>query len=299
MYNAHDLYSQLMDTIQEKYPNFSTWRFVYSGSVGSGKSVVAASFPIPDDKIRYVMDGENSMQFIDAGIDGEDVYTPRKQRFRMKRVVYPTIRDYETLYNEIKGGESNIGVLTIDNVAIFQELLVDVCNKGASSPQLLRNLFKSLGAATSLPFDKMIRKWGENKTPDFWTAAKAIPKALIMEAMKQGIHIIATTEESNVWQNYGSSDARVIVKKAKIWDLWFRYFDAVIMLDRDVNTTNPPRGKMNPLQPKLHLQGFNPSWVMDWNGFIAELKTSLDREELEIPEHTKVKTQNVYEEEIA
>lgn len=101
MYDADALYQKLMTTIRSQYPNFQTFRIVISGASGSGKSVAAASFPVPKGKIRRVMDGEDSMAFIDAGLDGKDVYTPRKQRFAMKRTVYPTIRDYAALYKEI------------------------------------------------------------------------------------------------------------------------------------------------------------------------------------------------------
>ena len=69
------------------------------------------------------------------------------------------------------------------------------------------------------------------------------------------------------------------------------------MLQRDVNSTSPPWGQLNPLQPKLRLQGFNPRWRMDWKGFIDELSASIEREESDIPEISQVIVEETYIEE--
>jgi hypothetical protein len=289
-------YNELMNTIMGKYPNFRTWRIVFSGPTGSGKSVAAASFPTPEDKQRTVFDFEDSMAYIDATETGVDIYTPRKQRFRMKRYIYPTLHDIGEVYQKIKTGTSDISVCVFDNVAIFQDNIVSGLQANATNVAFVRELFKSFGAASALPFDSQIQKWGYQKDPTFWNSAKAIPKAFIMEAMKQGVHLVATSEEANVWTDYGTSKAKVIGQKAKIWDVWMRYFDMVVFLDRDVNKTDPPHGSVNPLQPKQRLQGLNPKWVMDWPGFIAELKVSMTREEPEIPDSAKVNILELHEE---
>jgi hypothetical protein len=78
--------------------------------------------------------------------------------------------------------------------------------------------------------------------------------------------------------------------------VWFKYFDMVIMLKRDANSTKPPFGEVNLLQPKMRLQGFNARWPMDWEGFISELKSSLVREDPNIPLEVQIKTENLYEE---
>jgi hypothetical protein len=59
----------------------------------------------------------------------------------------------------------------------------------------------------------------------------------------------------------------------------------VIMLKRDANSTKPPFGEVNLLQPKMRLQGF-----------ISELKSSLVREDPNIPLEVQIKTENLYEE---
>lgn len=287
-------YQKLMDTIRSKYPNFQTWRIIMAGSVGSGKSVAAASFPTPEDKVRLVLDFEDSMAFIDAGEDGQDVYTPRKQRFAMRRLIYPTLHQIAEVQNNFSSGDT--GVLVLDNIAIFQDNIVQALQSYCNNPKSIRELYQAFGVDNSLPFDSQIKRWANQKDPGFWNAAKALPKALIMAAMKSGVHIIGTSEESNIWKNYGTPNARVIGKRAKIWDVFFRYFDAVIMLQRDVNTTNPPWGNLNPLQPKLRLQGFNPKWQMDWAGFAGELAASLEREEPEIPRELQIKVEETFEE---
>ena len=281
-------YQKLMDTIHSRYPNFQTWRIVMAGSVGSGKSVAAASFPTPEDKVRFVLDFEDSMAFIDAGEDGQDVYTPRKQRFAMRRTIYPTLQDVAQTYEYLSNGD--IGVLILDNIAVFQDNIVQYLQANCVNPKYIKDMYKIFGVAGTLPFDSQIKRWANQKDPGFWSVAKQ------MGAMKNGIHLIGTSEESNVWKNYGTPNAKVIGTRAKIWDVFMRYFDAVIMLKRDVNTTNPPFAQLNPLQPKLRLQGFNPSWQMDWAGFTEELSLSLEREEPEIPENLQVEQQELFEE---
>ena len=287
-------YQKLMDTIQSRYPNFQTWRIIMAGSVGSGKSVAAASFPTPEDKIRLVLDFEDSMAFIDAGEDGQDVYTPRKQRYTMRRLIYPTLQQIAEVLSNLS--DDKVGVLVLDNIAIFQDNIVQTLQAYCDNPKAIRDLYKSYGAASVLPFDSQIKRWGNQKDPGFWNVVKALPKALIMTAMKNKVHLIGTTEESNVWQNYGQANAKVIGKKAKILDIWLRYCDAVIMLKRDVNSTNPPMAELNPLQPKLRLQGFNPKWKMDWAAFTEELTASLDRDEPEIPKELQVEVEETFEE---
>jgi hypothetical protein len=69
------------------------------------------------------------------------------------------------------------------------------------------------------------------------------------------------------------------------------------MFNRDMNTRRPPMGYINPLQPKIRFQGFNPKWQMDWDGFIHELSLSMNRDETEIKEEEKVVFKQIYEEE--
>lgn len=146
-----------MGTIQSKYPNFKTWRIIVSGNVGSGKSVVAASFPTPENKVRMVLDFEDSMAFIDAGENGNEVYTPRKQRFAMRRIIYPTLNQVAEIYNSLKEGE--IGVLVLDNIAIFQDNIVLALQIFCDQPRTIRELYRSFGATSSLPFDSQIKRW--------------------------------------------------------------------------------------------------------------------------------------------
>jgi hypothetical protein len=70
--------------------------------------------------------------------------------------------------------------------------------------------------------------------------------------------------------------------------VWFKYFDMVIMLKRDANSTKPPFGEVNLLQPKMRLQGMNPRWQMDWDGFITELQAAIKRDVPEIPKEAMV-----------
>jgi len=90
MYDANLLHERLMHTFRSRYPGFRALRFVFSSEPGGGKSTVLASVPVSDSKTRIIFDNEDSMAYLDAGAEGEDVYTPRRQQFRMHRIVFRT-----------------------------------------------------------------------------------------------------------------------------------------------------------------------------------------------------------------
>ncbi len=46
----------------------------------------------------------------------------------------------------------------------------------------------------------------------------------------------------------------------------------------------------------MRLQGFNPKFTMDWEGFIAELSAAIKRDTPEIPKEAMVETPALYEE---
>lgn len=288
MYKADDLYSRMMAAFRAKYPQFETLRMIVSGEVGSGKSVVLAAFPVEGDKKRVVLDMEDSMAYLDAGPDGNDIYTRRRQSFRMNRKSFPEVTDLANFYQAIKKNPEEIGVLAIDNIAVLQETISSWALSSAADYNALKTVFSKMDAASALPNPGLVRAvWSKGPDPSFWSAIQALPKALMLMCMKSGVHFIASTEEGNVWQNYGTQNAKVIGKKAKMWQVWFRYVDTVVSLQRDVNKTDPPKGQLFPYQPKLRIQGLNPSWTMDWEGFITELENSIDRTEGDIPEEAQ------------
>lgn len=283
----YDYSARLMEAFRSRYPAFRCMRMVFAGEPGSGKSCVLASVPVPQDKIRLAMDSEDSMAYLDAGKDGVDIYTPRRQQFRMNREVMPDIPTYGKFIAGIRKEPGKVGALVIDNAAVLQDQIVLYLTHNAVNPKTIQDMYAMFEAQTSLPNAGIIKTWAYNHNGDFWTAAKGIPKAILLLCLKQGIHFLASTEEGNVWQDYGGRDQKLIGKKAKLWDVWYRYTDAVISLKREVNTTNPPWGQLYATMPKMRLQGMNPRFKMDWEGFITELEAAATRSEAEIPEDAK------------
>ena len=118
--------------------------------------------------------------------------------------------------------------------------------------------------------------------------AKAPFKNLMLACARQKVLFVGSTEEGNVWQNYGQTGQKIAGKKGKFFDVWLRYADAVIILSRDVNSRSAPQGSVNPHQSKMRIQGLNPKWTMDWQGFVTELEAAKLRSDEAIPEEAKV-----------
>src|SRR4051794_25045118 len=87
-YDADALHQRLISAIG------TTPVILLSGPVGSGKSTILASAPVPNGKDRRIYDYEDSMPYLDAGKDGTDLYTPAHQRFRMVRKSFPDMTDF-------------------------------------------------------------------------------------------------------------------------------------------------------------------------------------------------------------
>lgn len=296
MYDRDLLHKEMMDAFKSIYPGFSTLKIIFSGEPGSGKSTVISSVPVPAIKHRIVLDNEDSCAFLDAGKDGGDIYEPRRQQFQMIRMRFPTLEMYAEVYRKMKTEPDKIGALAIDNLAIFQDLIVSFMQANAGDYNKIKAVFKSFDVATALPNYGIVTKvWTKNPDGSFWASAKAIPKQMMLQAARSGIHFIGTTEQANVWADYGTAEAKIVGQKAKMWDVWYRYTDCVIGLVRDPNSTQPPKGQLYPNQPKMRIQGLNPTFPMDWAGFINEIRESQKRD-ADIPEDKQVKVKEVYEE---
>ncbi len=269
-------------------------RLLFTGPVGSGKSTVLASVPVPAGKTRLVLDFEDSMAYLDAGPDGEDLYLPRRHVFRMERLVFPALSEVAEACERLLAADASIGALVIDNISLLQDQIADLLQSG--NVRQIRNVFARFGVDHFLPVDGMLARWAQQRDPSFWAALKLIPKRLVLTCLKHRIHFVASTEEGNLWKNYGKTNAEVIGKKANALKTWMQFTDAVIYLERDPNTLSAPLGKINPLQPKMRIQGMNPSWPMDWPGFVAELESASLRDQQPIPASAQVSRDVISEE---
>jgi hypothetical protein len=282
------LNDDLMKALTEMYPGARSIRLIASGEPGCGKSTLLASVPVAEGKQRYALDFEDSMAYLDAGAEGIDVYTPRRQAFKMKRYVFPSIENLGKVVAAVNEGKGSIGALIIDNIAILQDEIVNYLAASGGDHKKLQATFASFGVLSALPNPGLTKTWTYNHDGTFWSACKAIAKGTILSCSKAGIHFIASTEEGNVWVNYGKPDAKITGKKAKIWDAWYRYTDLVVSLKRDANKTEPPTGSLYIDQPKMRLQGFNPKFRMDWAGFVAEMQAAKGRTDADIPKEVQV-----------
>jgi len=255
---------------------------VVSGEPGSGKSVVLASCPVPEGKIRLALDYEGSMADLDAGPQGEDVYLPRKLSFRMERKEFPTFEDFLQTYERIHKGD--IGALLIDNIKLCQVELQNAVIRLSATPAALRKQLARIEMDLELPVDGLVRKWVRNQDKLFWVCLKGIVRRMILECARQKINFIGSTEERNLWVGINTPDERIVDRKASLWDAWYSYIDFIAKLERKANTIEPPMAYLYKHQPKMRIPGMNPVWRMDWEGFRTELETAKGRTSEPIPE---------------
>lgn len=296
MYNAHDINERMIAAFRGKYPNWRSLRLIVSSTPGGGKSTLLASTPIPEGKTRLILDNEDSMAYLDAGREGVDVYTPNTLQFKMIRFPFPTIEDYAKVFQTIVQKPESIGAICIDNIAVFQDTIHQFLTQNASTPKIIVDTYAKFGAAHALPNTALIATWSRNQDGNYWRCAKLIPTAFLLQCSKSMIHFVGSTEEGNVWENYGKTGAKIVGKQAKIWDVWYRYTDLVISLVRDVNKREPPKGQLYPNQPKNRIQGLNPTWIMDWEGFVKELQEANKRTSKDIPQNLQVHIEETVEE---
>jgi DNA polymerase III delta prime subunit len=292
VYDADVLYKRLMEAVNNEAPTL-----IFSGPPGAGKSTVLAAVPVEKGKERRVYDHENSMKSLDGGLAGIDLYSRRHQRFRMNRKRFPKLEDYATLFSELKTGKHSLGAIMIDNIVLFQEQMSSAMNALCLTPPKLKELFGKFDVPAGVfPHDKIIMGWRERADAKFWDVLKQPFAKLLLACQRENVMFVGSTEEGNIWENYGQTGQRIIGKKAKVLDVWLRYSDGVIFLKRDANAADAPRGSINPAQPKMRLQGLNPSWVMDWPSFIGELEAAQTRLNEEIPAEARVSTDIVSDE---
>lgn len=270
---------------------------IFSGATGVGKSTVLASAPVPKGKERRVLDHEDSMPFLDAGPQGADLYTPAHQKFRMNRTAFPKLEDYGKLFAALKAPQNTIGVVGVDNIKLLQDQMVEAMIYHSAKPKDLRDFMAQFDSRLAVPnIDRRVQAWQNQTDAAFWDASKAPFKQLLLLCKRQHVMFLGSTEEGNVWENYGQQGQRVIGKKGKMLDVWVRYADAIIFLKRDVNKREAPTGMVNPAQPKMRIQGLNPTWPMDWPSFIAELEAAKKRTDEAIPDEAKVRVDVTSEE---
>jgi hypothetical protein len=208
----------------------------------------------------------------------------------MVRTAFPKLStDFAALFAELGKPGHNIGMVGIDNAALMQDKIIEAIQAQAGDLKALQEFMAKFNAKASVPnMVKRVEKWRTETDAAFWAVAKAPIREFVLRCKEQKVLLVVSSEESNVWENYGQTGQRVVGKKGKLWDVWMKYADAMVYLKRDVNKREAPTGQVNPQQAKQRIQGLNPTWRMDWPSFVAELETAKARTDEVIPEEAKV-----------
>ena len=142
--------------------------------------------------------------------------------------------------------------------------------------------------------------WMRNgKDQVIYEMMKKVFANLLLSCRAANIHFVGASEMGNLWKDYGTRNQEKLGDKPKVLAVWMQYVDCSIKLERsaeEINKAKPPKGAILPAQPKMRIQGLNPTWTMDWFGFVAELEAAAKRRDEQIPEDAQVKVVNVTEE---
>jgi hypothetical protein len=261
-------------------------RLVVSGSSGSGRSTVLASVPVPEGKQRIALDFSDSLAYLDAGLEGEDVYQPRRQQFHMERVIFPAFEDILHLFAKLVQPEC--GALIVDDIKLMQGVIKRAFVQCSSSPKVLKRMLAEVGADEDLPGEEAIQGWGMDTTKSLTEAMHGLVRSLMRLVIERGIHFVGSTGEFNVWENWNSPTARIVDRQSDLWSIWSAYTDLVVGLERTPNYAAAPIARLYRYAPKTRIQGLNPSWVMEWASFIKELEAAGKRTTETIPAKDRI-----------
>lgn len=281
MYSAKDL-----DTSIRRHNKGRPIRLIVSGPSGSGRSTVLASVPVPEGKQRITLDFSDSMAYLDAGKDGEDIYQQRKQQFHMERVVFPAFEDVLHVFTRLV--QPDCGALVVDDIKLMQGVIKREFVQCASEPKVLKRMLEDVGADEDLPGEEIIRGWATDTNKLFWEAAHGLVRSLMRLVIERDIHFVGSTKEFNVWENWGSAGARIVDRQADMWDPWYAYTDLVFGLERAPNYAGAPMARLYRYAPKSRIQGLNPSWMMEWPSFDKELEAAGKRTSETIPAKSRI-----------
>jgi hypothetical protein len=270
--------------------------FIVSGPFGSGKTLTAVSF-IPHDwhyqerPERIVIDHELRSDTYQSP-DGKD--HPEKLQYAFSLLGEGKLKfsDFVTLAENIHNKKSP-DVIIIDDIALFQETLIDAFQDKANVLKLAtlygKNKDRCLTTTTWKP-----------KDPGSINFFKRLMVEFMLDLKDQSIDLVITSPQHNIWENYGipgyGADGkplmRILGKSAKVWDCWQQMADVIWALNRiDAKTKklkSLPSVAMDVFIPKAALPGVPeqfewPGWNTVWEWYDTR-KYVADISKLEIPE---------------
>jgi hypothetical protein len=176
------------------------------------------------------------------------------------------------LYTEIVSGEFPYDVLIFDNVALFQEELFVLL----SDKRVAVSVAKTIRGVYDRNRLFLDYKFKPTDPGGYYPFLKSVIRGLLLACRKYGVDVITTTESRNVWQGYGTRDAKVLGQTAKAWDPWFQFADVLLVLSRIQGSREDgtarlvplPTATMDTFNTKCSLPGIAPEFVFkDWGVF--------------------------------
>jgi len=260
---------------------------------GQGKTVGALSYHPPDnpEPRRLVFDRE----YRDEGYQGEeDDHDRMLFAFQFFRDHYGDfdVANLTQLYYDIKVGDFPFDVLIFDNATMWQEEFFALMAEKQRAMQIAKE-FDGVYDRNRLFLDY---KFKPTDPGGYYTLLKSAIRALLLACRRAGVDVIVTCESKNVWQNYGTRNAKILGQTAKVWDPWFQFSDQILVLSRvkgsrelgTARLTACPTAQMDTFNVKSSIPGIAPEFVMcNWDIFwkMAERRTvptQDDFDELEI-----------------
>jgi hypothetical protein len=247
---------------------------ILSGASGHGKSVAAVSFRTPElpQPRRLALGFELGLSHYRSSdnIDHPEQLLYAFDHFPLSQEEsIPECDDVIKLCQMVQ--DSDYDVLVIDNVVLLQELICLTADQGDGAMALMK-------AFALEPAYRMVAStFGKGmRDQTYWRLVKDVLRKMIL-GIRKSKHLIATTEEKNVWQNYGSRDRnsppRIIGKTAKLLLPWLQFTDGILSLSRTLPSgadgkpklTDVPMAQVDAFNPKNRVVGLPSRFAMQWD----------------------------------
>lgn len=269
----------------------------YSINRGQGKTVALVSYYHPDQKDRMrrlIIDEEGRSRQYRAP-NGKDDPEQLLFAFDYFHEVYAlalddgelTSKALVQLYEDIRDGLFPYDCLLVDNAAMFQDdIRLLILEGGKAAAVALAKAFRGVHAKYQTFLDY---KFKLTDTVGIYGLVKAVIEELLRICQRRGVDVLVATEAKNVWQNYGTSNMKILGQTAKVLEPWMKYADFAYELSRTKGSREQgtaeliaiPWARTDTFNPKNSLPGLPPLFEMKWPSFwehVLARKVTTDEE---------------------
>ena len=195
---------------------------------------------------------------------------PEKLQWAFESMQDITPASLVTWFRDVKDGKKTYHMVGIDNIVLFQDMLVGWFAEKETATQLL-NGFGVYHRVRTL----FLKKDWPVGDANWYKAMKVIIEEMLLTLRRKGIALVATTEIKNVWKDWGKRGyaqdgqpyQRIIGKTTACWDPWLKFVDAVYVLTRlgrEKNLSARPTAKIDFFAPKGSIVGLPPEFTFEW-----------------------------------